>query len=277
MEVDGRSALAKHVSHSRSQEESSQLVEDRADHLQPLAVSLGVVLLPEGLQADRITKVLGQPRAHTSVEKKEWDLGERGFGVAEKGEQRSAEYVIGSRSPESLEALAEDRDHAVGHELALSRIIALEDVQSYRSLANRRIDQHDTVRVPRGNALQQLADEVPLGIDDANADAAVVDVLQRQVQKQRALADSGRAKNVNVLAPVLLTDLHWNFEDVIQARQRTANAGAGSMPWHDSDARRLHRDLGKGEMEQQRQFLRRQHHRRPPWTEALVDCLLEGR
>src|SRR5260370_14876488 len=141
MQVNGRSALAKNVSNSRPEEEAPQLVEDRVDHLKSLAVRLGVVLLPKGLQADRVTEVLGQPRAHASVEKKEWDLGERGFRVAEKGEQRSPEYVIGSRSPESLEALAEDRDHAVGDELALSRIIALEDVQSDRSLPNRRSEE----------------------------------------------------------------------------------------------------------------------------------------
>src|SRR5579864_4221053 len=121
MQVNGRSALAKHVSHSRPEEEGTQLVEDRADHLQSLAVSLRVVLLPERLQANRVTKVLGQPRAHPFVEKQERNLGDRGLGMAEKREQRRAEHVIGSRSPESLEALAEDRHHAVGDELALDR------------------------------------------------------------------------------------------------------------------------------------------------------------
>jgi len=41
------------------EEEGPQLVEDRADHLQSLAVGLGVVLLPEGFQADRISKIPG--------------------------------------------------------------------------------------------------------------------------------------------------------------------------------------------------------------------------
>ena len=96
--------------------------------------------------------------------------------MAEKRKQRSTEHVVSPRPPEALEVLAKDRDHAVGDELALTRIIALEDVESDRSLANRRIDQHDTVRVARGNALQQLADEVALGVDDADSDAGL-DVL----------------------------------------------------------------------------------------------------
>src|SRR5260370_38383475 len=39
MQVNGRSALTKHVSNSRPKEEGPQLVEDRTDHLQSLAVS----------------------------------------------------------------------------------------------------------------------------------------------------------------------------------------------------------------------------------------------
>src|SRR5260370_32097491 len=149
MQVNGRSALAEEVSHSRPEEEGTQLVEDRADHLQSLAVSLRVVLLPERLQAHRVTKVLGQPRAHTFVAKQERNLGDRGLGMADKREQRGAEHVIGSRSPQSLEALAADRYHALSDELALGRVIALEDVQSDRALANRRIAQDDTVRWAR--------------------------------------------------------------------------------------------------------------------------------
>jgi hypothetical protein len=128
---------------------------------------LCLVLLPERLEPDRVAEVLGQAGPDALVEQQK---------MAKERKERRTEHVVSPRPPEALEVLAKDRDHTVGDELALTRVVALEDVEPDRALARRRIKQDDAIRVLGRDALEQVADEVALGIDDTDSDTGL-DVL----------------------------------------------------------------------------------------------------
>jgi hypothetical protein len=140
------------------------------------ALRLCLVLLPERLEPDRVAEVLGQAGPDALVEQQKWHLSESRARIAKERKERRTEHVVSPRPPEALEVLAKDRDHTVGDELALTRVVALEDVEPDRALARRRIKQDDAIRVLGRDALEQVADEVALGIDDTDSDTGL-DVL----------------------------------------------------------------------------------------------------
>src|ERR1700686_1688486 len=121
--------------------------------------------------------------------------------MAKEGKERCTEHVVSPRPPEALEVLAKDRHHAIGDKLALTWVVALEDVEPDRALARRRIEQDDAIRVLGWDALEHVADKVAFGIDDTDSDAGL-DVLKSEIEEQRALARTGRTDCMKVVAPV---------------------------------------------------------------------------
>src|SRR5207237_8671509 len=92
---------------------------------------------------------------------------------------------------------------AVADHRVFVQIGVVEHIESGRAVAVRGVDQRQARRRLVGNALEQRTDQVALGVDDANP-AARLDVCQREVQQERALAAAGRAEDVNVLAAIRL-------------------------------------------------------------------------
>src|SRR5207245_9640925 len=67
-EVDCRSTLAKDVPHRRPQQVRAELVEDRPNHLQSLALAELGVLVPERPQTNRIIEVLRDRSSKAVIE-----------------------------------------------------------------------------------------------------------------------------------------------------------------------------------------------------------------
>src|SRR5439155_25036435 len=110
-EIDGRPALAEHIADRGTQQEATQFVQHRPDHLGPLALGESLVLLPERPQTNGIVELLDQARSHAAVEEQDRYVAERGAWMPEQGQHRRAKDVVGPWPPEALVSLAEDADH----------------------------------------------------------------------------------------------------------------------------------------------------------------------
>lgn len=97
-----------------------------------------------------------------------------------------------------------------------SSSLTLEDLQTDRALPQGRIKQNLTILVRNRDPLQQVADQVALGVDHADADPGL-NVLEGEIQEQRALAAGGGAGCPQVLPPVALGDADRSPLFVLQA------------------------------------------------------------
>src|SRR5207245_7378809 len=95
--------------------------------------------------------------------------------------------VLRARSPELLIGLAKDGDQGVAHDLSLGWVRTLEDVDADRHVPVSRIYQDNAIRFSGWNPLAKVADKVAFGVDRPNADP-LIDVLEREVEQQRALS-----------------------------------------------------------------------------------------
>src|ERR1700682_2758428 len=68
LEINRRRALAKDVAQCWAEQEATELVQDRADHLQLLPWSHLLVLRPKELEARRVVQLRGKLRACRSVQ-----------------------------------------------------------------------------------------------------------------------------------------------------------------------------------------------------------------
>ena len=115
----------------------------------------------------------------------------------EQGEQGGAQDVVGARPPEALVDAAEDPDQLVDDQVVVG---AFEHVQAGRG-GIERIEQIDPVFEPGRDPLEDLLDQIALGVDHDRA-AARLEVGEREPGDQRRLADPGRAEQVQVVAGV---------------------------------------------------------------------------
>ncbi len=108
-----------------TQQERPQLVHDRPDHLGPVGLRHLLVGGPEPAEADHIGgHRLDARRAERFVGEQPGDIREAGggagrLGVAQQGEARRAQHVVGARPPEGGEDGAEDPDQVVDDEIGV--------------------------------------------------------------------------------------------------------------------------------------------------------------
>ena len=68
LKINGRRALSEDVAQGRAEQEATELVQDRTDHLQLLPWSHLLVLRPKELEARRVVQLRGKLRACRSVQ-----------------------------------------------------------------------------------------------------------------------------------------------------------------------------------------------------------------
>ena len=175
----------------------------------------------------------------------------------EEGQQGGAEDVVGPRTPEALVVLPEDGHQLVGDHLAQVLIRAVEDVEAHRPVAQRRIDQDDPIPLAVGNAFEEVADQVALGVNHGDP-AAGQDVVEGEVQDQGALAAAGRPTDVDVLAAVGLGDQDRRRRRPL-AQTEHLSRGRADPGRRQADGRDLESLGGNRKVEERGQLIRDEH------------------
>src|SRR5260370_31707894 len=108
---------------------------------------------------------------------------------------------VGGWTAESLVGLAENRDQLVACNLVQLRVVAFENVETHGVFTKRWIYQQHAVPVRSWDALEQCADKVSLRVDHGDS-ASRFDVIEREIEEESALTDSGRPQNMDVMPGV---------------------------------------------------------------------------
>src|SRR5260370_21709414 len=108
---------------------------------------------------------------------------------------------VGGWTAESLVGLAENRDQLVACNLVQLRVVAFENVETHGLFTKRWIYQQHAVPVRSWDALEQCADKVSLRVDHGDS-ASRFDVIEREIEEESALTDSGRPQNMDVMPGV---------------------------------------------------------------------------
>ena len=188
--------------HERPQEEGAELVEHRADGLGAAPAAELLVPAPETTQPDRIVTHrgdVGPPELRVGQQPGHVGQGGTAGWVAQQGQAGGAEDVVGAWSPVGGEDAAEDPNDVVDGQVG---VWPLEHVEDRRGVAVLGVEQHQPLGDLGGQPVEQVADEVAVGVDDDGA-ASGGDIVQHHVGDQGGLADAGRAKQVQVVAGVL--------------------------------------------------------------------------
>src|SRR5450759_2938113 len=167
-EVDGRGRLTHDVADRPPQQHRAQLVEDGPHHLKALPLRQPLILVPERTETDRVLDACGEDFPSSGLKQQQRDLAERASGSEEQRQHRRPQDVIGARAPEALIRLAEDGDQLIARDLVQIGILAVEDVEAHRPVAQGGVDELNAIPVPLRNPLQKRGHQVALGADDAH-------------------------------------------------------------------------------------------------------------
>jgi hypothetical protein len=115
-------------------------------------------------------------------------------------------------------------------------------------LALRGIDQHNPIALVAWDSLKQVAYQVTLWVEDADSDPGL-DVLERQIQQQCALAAAGRSEDVHVVSAVRLGDSSGFPGRALQAAEDAAIRRQRPV-WTKPDPGRIHRNCGNRQVEE---------------------------
>src|SRR5438132_12867349 len=96
--------------------------------------------------------------------------------------------------------------------------------------------------------LQQVAYQVTLRVKDADSNPCL-DVLERQIQQQCALAAAGRSEDVHVVSAVRLGDSSGFPCRALQAAEDAAIRGQWPV-WTKPDPGRIHWNCGNRQVEE---------------------------
>ncbi|WP_369334341.1 hypothetical protein [Nonomuraea deserti] len=229
-EVEGGGPAGEGVADERAEQDGTKLVHDRADHGGAGSRRQLVVGGPEALQ-QLVLEPADDPSAKRGVGEELGDLGEGGAVAvgAYEGEAGRAHEVVQARAPGRGEAAVEDRDNRVDGE---RRVRSGQDVEAGWAAGFGRVEQDGPADGAFREAVEDVVDEVALGVDDEGASAGV-GVGEDEVGQEGGLADAGLAEDVQVLAGGGHGDAH---------RARVAGLGVAQHP----DVRPVRGDVGGG-------------------------------
>jgi hypothetical protein len=190
--VEAGLGRADHRAHERAQQEGTQPSHDRADDLRLRGRGLRLIPGPEPAQPDRIVQPLQVGTAEGRLGQQPGDLGQGRARAAQQRQTARPEHVVDPWAPVGVPDAVQDPDQVVHDQVGVA---ALQHVEGWGCVGLVRVQQHQPLQRPLRQALQQVADQVALGVDDHHPTAGL-DVLQGEVADQGRLARPGRADQV---------------------------------------------------------------------------------
>lgn len=200
--IEAAPRLAHDVPHGRVPKEPPDLVLKRRDGFEAEAALVARVLVPPECADDRVLDLRGHALAEGVVREEPGQGDDRESAMIQERRERVPQDVFEPRTPARSPDPPKRREDRGDNEVRLIPRHPGQEVQAHRTGEVAWIEVQHLSRPLRGDRVQDLAGEVSMRIKETHTSPGV-EVLDNEIPKQGALAESRLPDDVEVLRSVL--------------------------------------------------------------------------